>query len=70
MRFKKKEHNLDSHPILHVMGSLKDYQKDLVQKEVDSLNQLGMVTNLSLGFLIRQKIFSRPYRTSRVLFLI
>lgn len=46
MRFKKKEnHTVDTYPILHVMNSLKDYQRDLVQKEVDSLNQLGQVNH-------------------------
>lgn len=46
MRFKNKEdHTIDTYPILHVMDSLKDYQKDLVQKEVDSLNQLGQVNH-------------------------
>ena len=40
MQFKmKKQREMDTYPILHVMGSLKDYQKELVQKEVDSLNQ-------------------------------
>lgn len=33
MRFKNKEnHTMDTYPILHVMNSLKDYQRDLVQK--------------------------------------
>lgn len=46
MRFKSKEnHTVDTYPILHVMKSLKGYQRDLVQKEVDSLNQLGQVNN-------------------------
>lgn len=46
MRFKSKENQtIDTYPILHVMNSLKDYQRDLVQKEVDSLNQLGQVNH-------------------------
>ena len=46
MWFKKKEKKtVDTYPILHVMDSLKDYQRDLVQKEVDSLNQLGQVNH-------------------------
>ncbi len=59
MRFKKKDHNLDAHPILHVMGSLKDYQKDLVQKEVDSLNQLGMVNHSFHGVLEQAENFQQ-----------
>lgn len=44
MRFKNREnHTMDTYPILHVMNSLKDYQRELVQKEVESLNQLGQV---------------------------
>ena len=44
MWFKKKEqHTVDTYPLLHVMDSLKDYQKDLLQKEVDSLKQLGQI---------------------------
>lgn len=46
MRFKSKEkHTMDTYPILHVMDNLKDYQRELVQKEVDSLNQLGEVNH-------------------------
>lgn len=59
MQFKKKDHNLDAHPILHVMGSLKDYQKDLVQKEVDSLNQLGMVNRSFHGVLEQAENFQQ-----------
>ena len=29
----------DLYPILHVANSLKEYQKELVQKEVDSLEE-------------------------------
>ena len=31
------------YPILHVAGSLKDYQKELARKEVESLSELSMV---------------------------
>ena len=31
------------HPVLHVMGSLKDYHTELVQKEVDSLRELNNI---------------------------
>lgn len=44
MRFKTRDkHTMDTYPVLHVMDSLKDYQRELVQKEVDSLNQLSQV---------------------------
>lgn len=60
MRFKKKEqHKMDVHPLLHVMGSLKDYQKDLVQKEVDSLIQLSMVNRSFKGVLNESDNFQK-----------
>lgn len=60
MQFKKKEkHTLDTYPILHVMESLKDYQRDLVQKEVDSLNQLGQVNHSFRGVLNESENFQR-----------
>lgn len=60
MQFKKKEkHILDTYPILHVMESLKDYQRDLVQKEVDSLNQLGQVNHSFRGVLKESENFQR-----------
>ncbi len=59
MRWNKKEQPMDTYPILHVMGSLKDYQKDLVQKEVDSLNQLGMVNHSFQGVLSESDNFQR-----------
>lgn len=31
------------YPILHIAGSLKNYQKEIVQKEVDSLRELGLI---------------------------
>ncbi len=58
MQFKrKKQRNMDTYPILHVMGSLKDYQRELVQKEVDSLNQLGMVNRSFKGALEKSEDF-------------
>lgn len=46
MWFKNRDkHTMDTYPVLHVMDSLKDYQKELVQKEVDSLNQLAQVNH-------------------------
>ena len=60
MQFKrKKQHDIDTYPILHVMGSLKEYQQDLVQKEVDSLNQLGMVNRSFKGALEKSDNFQQ-----------
>lgn len=38
-------------PILHVTNSLNDYQKELAQKEVDSLSELSMVNSSFSGVL-------------------
>lgn len=44
--FKKKNQQKTSlYPVLHVMDSLKDYQRDLLKKEVDSLDQLDMINS-------------------------
>lgn len=60
MQFKKKkQHGIDTYPILHVMDSLKDYQKELVRKEVDSLNELGMVNHSFKGALDKSENFQR-----------
>ncbi len=60
MQFKKKnQHNIDTYPILHVMDSLKEYQRELVQKEVDSLYQLGMVNSSFRGALNKSDNFQR-----------
>ena len=46
----------DLYPVLYVAGSLKEYQRALVEKEVDSLRELGdlaetyLVTQLERGF--------------------
>lgn len=49
MLFSKKGHGThDSenlYPVLHVAGSLKDYQKELARKEVESLSELSMVNS-------------------------
>lgn len=58
MQFKrKKQRSMDTYPILHVMDSLKDFQEDLVQKEVDSLNQLSMVNRSFKGALEKSEDF-------------
>lgn len=31
------------YPVVHVAGTLKEYQKELAEKEVASLSELGMV---------------------------
>lgn len=45
------ENNL--YPILHVMSSLKDYHKEMVQKEVDSLWELNEI-GTSFGAVVRE----------------
>ena len=47
----------DLYPILHVANSLKEYQKELVQKEVDSLLELGMVGKTFDGVLGEAVVF-------------
>ncbi len=37
------------YPILHIAGSLKNYQKEMVQKEVDSLRELGLIESSFAG---------------------
>ncbi len=37
------EHKKSLYPVLHVMNSLKDYHKDLVQKEVSSLSEIDEI---------------------------
>ncbi|HBA48895.1 MAG TPA: chemotaxis protein [Lachnospiraceae bacterium] len=45
-------HNEKSlYPILHVVDSLKEYQKELARKEVESLSELGMVGTSFSGVL-------------------
>lgn len=39
------------YPVLHIAGSLKEYQKELVKKEVASLSELGMVGDTFSGVL-------------------
>ncbi|MDE7476594.1 MAG: chemotaxis protein, partial [Lachnospiraceae bacterium] len=39
------------YPLLHVADSLKDYQKELVSKEVESLSELGMVGSSFKGVM-------------------
>ena len=39
------------YPVLHVINSLKGYQKELVQKEVDTLYELNMINTSFSGVL-------------------
>ena len=39
------------YPVIHVAGSLKEYQKELVKKEVDSLRELSMVGSSFSGVM-------------------
>ena len=56
---RKKQNHMNTYPVLHVMDSLKDYQRELVQKEVDSLNQLGMVNHSFKGALDKSENFQK-----------
>ncbi len=49
----KKNTEKDLSPVLHVTGSLKEYHKDLVEKEVASLRELGKVSS-SFGGVFRE----------------
>ncbi len=58
MLFKKKQHKPEPadrkkrlYPVLHIVNSLKSYQKELVQKEVDSLRELSMIGRSFEGIL-------------------
>jgi len=57
MSFKKKKKKSRFYPVLHVMKTLKDYQRDLLQKEVDSLNQLGKINDSFQGVLQESEQF-------------
>ena len=41
----------DLYPVLYVTNVLKDYQKDLLRKEVDSLRELGLIGSSFDGVL-------------------
>lgn len=45
------------YPVLHVTKSLREYQKELVHKEVESLYELGMVGNSFAGVLKESEHF-------------
>lgn len=55
MLFKKKNQKKEKslYPVLHVAGSLKEYQRELVQNEVASLQELSMVSS-SFGGVISE----------------
>ena len=54
MKFKKKEKEKKSlYPVLYVIKSLKEYHTALVQGEVDSLNELNMVSR-SFGNVLQE----------------
>ncbi len=55
MKFKKKNRRRSKslYPVLYVIGSLKDYHKDLVQNEVSSLWELNMVSK-SFGNVLHE----------------
>ena len=49
----KPEEEKSLYPVLHVMGSLKDYHTELVQKEVDSLRELSKIGS-SFGDVMKE----------------
>lgn len=51
----EQESSLD--PVLHVMDSLKDYHSELVQKEVNSLNELSNISSSFGGILTEAEAF-------------
>ena len=54
MKLKKKQNKADSlYPVTYVIDSLKGYHKDLVQKEVNSLQELSMVSS-SFGNVLEE----------------
>lgn len=61
IRWKKSGRNQDSsqslYSVLHVADSLKDYQKELVSKEVESLWELGMVGSSFKGVMNKAEHF-------------
>lgn len=51
-------HTVESlYPVLHVTNSLKDYKKDLINKEVESLFELGMVSSSFAGVMNKAESF-------------
>ena len=57
MLSKKKKKKKSLYPVLHTMNTLKEYQRDLLQKEVDSLIQLGKINTSFQGVLQESKQF-------------
>ena len=55
MLFKKKAQDTKKslYPVLHVTNSLKGYHTEMVQKEVASLTELGLVSS-SFGNVLRE----------------
>ena len=53
------------YPILHVTNSLKDYKKELIEKEVESLFELGMVGSSFSGVLSRADSFQTQLQNFR-----
>ena len=54
LRKKARRATKSLYPVTYVTDSLKDYHRALVQSEVDSLNELGMVSQ-SFGKVLKWK---------------
>ena len=49
----KQQRRRQLYPVLHVTNSLQEYKKELVQKETDSLYELGMISS-SFGSVLEE----------------
>ncbi len=77
MSFSKKRRNKSGqvyhteeslYPVLHVTNSLKDYKKELINKEVESLFELGMVGSSFSGVLNKADSFQTQLQNFRLSF--
>ena len=64
MKFKRKNRRRSKslYPVLYVIGSLKDYHKELVQREVSSLWELNMVSKSFGSVLYESENFKETLR--------
>ena len=56
------------YPVLYVINVLKDYQKDMVRKEVESLQELGMVGSAFNGVLGETENFQQKLEDFETVF--
>ena len=58
------------YPVLYVTDSLKEYKKELIDKVVESLRELGMVNSSFSGVLEKRIVFRKICRILENLFQI